>query len=63
MIPFNNMRLYGSNNLSNHIKQMKSNQLTIENILEEDDIIKDLKSENSQFLCMLSKEAICKLID
>ena len=43
---------------------MKNNQLTIENILEEDDIIQDLKfNTNSEFISMLSNEAIRKLID
>ena len=66
MLPFLNMRLYGRNNLnlSKHIEKMKNNQLTIENILEEDDIIQDLKlNTNSQFLSMLSNEAIRKLMD
>jgi len=60
------MRLYGRNNLnlSKHIEKMKNNQLTIENILEEDDIIQDLKlNTNSQFISMLSNEAIRKLMD
>ena len=66
MLPFLNMRLYGRNNLNlnKHIEKMKNNQLTIENILEEDDIIQDLKlNTNSQFLSMLSNEAIRKLMD
>ena len=66
MLPFLNMRLYRGNNLnlSKHIEKMKNNQLTIENILEEDDIIQDLKTNaNSQFISMLSNEAIRKLID
>lgn len=66
MLPFLNMRLYGRNNLnlSKHIEKMKNNQLTIENILEEDDIIQDLKlNTNSQFISMLSNEAIRKLMD
>ena len=66
MLPFLNMRLYGRSNLnlSKHIEKMKNNQLTIENILEEDDIIQDLKlNTNSQFISMLSNEAIRKLMD
>ena len=66
MLPFLNMRLYRGNNLnlSKHIEKMKNNQLTIENVLEEDDIIQDLKTNaNSQFISMLSNEAIRKLID
>ena len=66
MNPFLNMRLYNKNNdhLQPWIEKMKNNQLTIENILEEDDIIQDLKTnQNSQFLRMMSNEAIRKLID
>ena len=66
MLPFLNMRLYRGNNLnlSKHIEKLKNNQLTIENVLEEDDIIQDLKSNsNSQFLQILTNEAIHKLID
>ena len=51
-------------NISKNIEKMKNNQLTIENILEEDDIIQDLKfNTNSEFISMLSNEAIRKLID
>ena len=66
MLPFLNMRLYRGNNLnlSKHLEKLKNNQLTIENVLEEDDIIQDLKSNsNSQFLQILTNEAIRKLID
>ena len=66
MLPFLSMRLYRGNNLnlSKHIEKLKNNQLTIENVLEEDDIIQDLKlNSNSQFLSILSNEAIRKLID
>ena len=67
MLPFLNMRLYNRNNyhaLQPWIEKMKNNQLTIENILEEDDIIQDLKfNTNSEFISMLSNEAIRKLID
>ena len=64
MLPF--MRLYRGNNLklSKHIEKLKNGQLTLENILEEDEIIQDLKSNvNSQFLSILTDEAIHKLID
>ena len=60
------MRLYrGSNlNLTKHIEKLRNNELTIENMLEEDDIIQDLKlNANSQFISMLTDEAIHKLID
>ena len=66
MLPFLNMRLYRGNNLnlSKHIEKLKNNQLTIENVLEEDDIIQDLKlNTNSQFIQILSNEAIRKLMD
>ena len=67
MLPFLNMRLYNRNNfmaLQPFIEKMKSGQLTLENILEEDEIIQDLKTnQNSQFLSMLSHENIRKLID
>ena len=43
---------------------MKRGELTLELVLEEDDIIQDLKTnQNSQFINMLSTEAIRKLID
>ena len=60
------MRLYrGSNlNLTKHIEKLRNNELTIENMLEEDDIIQDLKlNANSQFISILTDEAIHKLID
>ena len=58
MLPLNNLNLF------KYYEKMKKSQLTIENILEEEDIIQDLKvNENSLFLNMLSNEAIRKLID
>ena len=67
MLPFFNMRLYRNGNmaiLQPFIDRMKKGELTLENILEEDEIIQDLKSNpNSQFINMLSNEAIRKLID
>ena len=67
MLPFLNMRLYNRSNyhaLQPFIEKMKNNELTLETILEEDDIIQDLKTnQNSQFLNMISNEAIRKLID
>ena len=43
---------------------MKRGELTLELVLEEDEIIQDLKTNpNSQFINMLSTEAIRKLID
>ena len=67
MLPFFNMRLYRNGNmaaLQPFIEKMKKNELTLENILEEDEIIQDLKTNpNSHFINMLSSEAIRKLID
>ena len=67
MLPFLNMRLYNRNNylaLQPFIEKMKNGQLTLENILEEDEIVQDLKNNpSSQFLSMISNEAIRKLID
>ena len=66
MLPFFNMRYRNSNMaiLQPHIEKMKRGELTLELILEEDEIIQDLKTNpNSQFIGMLSDEAIRKLID
>ena len=66
MLPFFNMRYRNSNMaiLQPHIEKMKRGELTLELILEEDEIIQDLKTNpNSQFINMLSAEAIRKLID
>ena len=66
MLPFFNMRYRNSNMaiLQPHIEKMKRGELTLELVLEEDEIIQDLKTNpNSQFIGMLSDEAIRKLID
>jgi len=67
MLPFFNMRLYRNGNmaiLQPFIERMKKGELTLENILEEDEIIQDLKTNpNSQFINMLSNAAIRQLID
>ena len=66
MLPFFNMRYRNSNMaiLQPHIEKMKRGELTLELILEEDEIIQDIKTNpNSQFINMLSDEAIRKLID
>ena len=66
MLPFFNMRYRNSNMaiLQPHIEKMKRGELTLETVLEEDEIIQDLKSNpNSQFINILSTEAIRKLID
>ena len=50
--------------LQPYIEKMKRDELTLELVLEEDEIIRDLKTNpNSQFINMLSAEAIRKLID
>ena len=66
MLPFFSMRYRNSNMtiLQPHIEKMKRGELTLEAVLEEDEIIQDLKTNpNSQFIEMLSSEAIRKLID
>ena len=66
MLPFFNMRYHSSNMaiLQPHIEKMKKGELNLELVLEEDEIIRDLKTNpNSQFINMLSTEAIRKLID
>ena len=67
MLPLFNLRLFRNNNLTilqPFIDKMKRNELTLENILEEDDIIQDLKNnKNSQFSSFFSNENIRKLID
>ena len=46
------------------IEKMKNNELSLENILEEKDIIQDLEiNSNSEFLQMISFENIRRLID
>ena len=65
MVPFFNMRYRNSNMaiLQPYIEKMKRDELTLELVLEEDEIIRDLKTNpNSQFINMLSTEAIRKLI-
>ena len=51
-------------NFTQLIDKMNSNQLTLEDILDNDDLISDLKTNtNSQFLPFFSDEIIKKLID
>ena len=67
MLPFFSSMRYRNSNmaiLQPHIEKMKRGELTLELLLEEDEIIQDLKTNpNSQFISMLSNEAIRKLID
>ena len=49
---------------SNYIEKMKKNELTIEDILDNDQIIFDIKNnDNTQFIPFFSNEVIRKLID
>ena len=67
MLPLFNLRLFRNNNLTilqPFIDKMKRGELTLENILDEDEIIQDLKNnKNSQFSSFFSNENIRKLID
>ena len=67
MIQLFNLRLFRNNNLTilqPFIDKMKRGELTLENILDEDEIIQDLKNnKNSQFSSFFSNENIRKLID
>ena len=66
MLPFFNMRYHSSNMaiLQPHIEKVKKGELNLELVLEEDEIIRDLKTNpSSQFINMLSTETIRKLID
>ena len=67
MLPLFNLRLFRNNNLTilqPFIDKMKRNELTLENILDEDEIIQDLKNnKNSQFSAFFSSENVRKLID
>ena len=67
MLPFFNMRFFRNGNLAilqPFIEKMNKGELTLENILEEDEIVQDIKTNpNSKFIDMLSNEAIRRLID
>ena len=66
MIPFLNMRIYRnfSKNLSVFVDKMKQNELKVEDILDEDEIVQDVKSNPStELMPFFSKEIIKKLID
>ena len=61
-----NMRMFRTNMtvLQPHLEKLKNNELTLEDILEEEDIMQDLKSnKNSQFSSFFTNENIRKLID
>ena len=67
MLPFFNMRFFRNGNLTilqPFIDKMEKGELTLENILEEDEIVQDLKTNpNSKFIGMLTDKAIRQLID
>ena len=67
MLPFFNMRFFRNGNLTilqPFIDKMEKGELTLENILEEDEIVQDLKTNpNSKFIGMLTNKAIRQLID
>ena len=67
MLPFFNMRFFRNGNLTilqPFIDKMEKGELTLENILEEDEIVQDLKTNpNSKFIGMLTNKAIHQLID
>ena len=67
MLPFFNMRFFRNGNLTilqPFIDKMEKGELTLENILEEDEVVQDLKTNpNSKFIGMLTNKAIHQLID
>ena len=66
MIPFLNMRIYRnfSKNLTVFVDKMKQNELKVEDILDEDEIVQDVKSNPStELMPFFSTEIIKKLID
>ena len=61
---FNRFFNPNSNYLKEELSKLQNNQLTIENILENDKIIDDLNNvKNSKFISFLSNETIRKLIE
>ena len=66
MLPFLNMRHYKEifQNLRNYVDKMNKNELTVEEVLDEDEIVQDIKTnQNTQFIPFFSNEVIRKLID
>ena len=62
---FNNYELYNQGIfLQEFLTKLKNNELTLENILEEDEIINDIKyNTESEFINFITDEKIKKLID
>ena len=59
----NYLRFVGQNYLREELTKLQNNQLTIENILENDNIIDDLNKKNCKFISFFSNETIRKLIE
>lgn len=51
MIPFLNMGFYQTSykNMSAYVEKMNKGELTLEQILDEDDLVQELKISNSSF--------------
>ena len=62
---FQNYDYYNQSfNLQPYIVKLKNNELTLENILEEDEIINDLKfNKESEFINFITEDKIKALID
>ena len=62
---FGNYEYYNQSfNIQPFLIKLKNNELTLENILDEDEIIDDIKfNTDSEFIDFLTKEKIKKLID
>ena len=66
MMYFPGMNIFGDfdSNLSSFVEKLDKNELTLEDILNEETIIKDIKNNNdSKFLKFFNNEKIQKLID
>ena len=64
MFPFLNMRLKTTQVINSYIEKMNKNELTLEELLDEDDLVQDVKSNpNTHFIPFFSNEVIRKLID
>ena len=66
MMYFPGMNIFGDfdSNLSSFVEKLDKNELTLEDILNEEEIIKDIKNNNdSKFLKFFTNKTIQKLID
>ena len=51
MFPFLNMRLKTTQVINSYIEKMNKNELTLEELLDEDDLVQDVKSNpNTHFI-------------